>query len=301
MTVDYNELKKGGFLKQKQKDTFIVRFRSIAGNLTSEQLRKLAELADEYGRGYVHVTTRQGAEIPWVNIKDYNNMKKDIQDFGLTTGTCGPRIRTVVACPGSEVCHYGLMNSKESAIELDKVFFGRSVPMKTKIGVSGCPNSCAKPQENDIGFVGAIEPILDGEKCIACGLCEKVCPNKAISLAESKPVLDKSRCLLEGNCISSCPVDAWQEKRRGYLLYAGGKIGRKPRLGAVIGELIPEDGVTDAVEKVLQVFERLSQQGERIADTISRVGTETFKEEMNLVQFENNIVTAEAVRQSEAG
>lgn len=286
MSIDYDELKKGGFLKQKQKDTFIVRFRSLGGNLTSDQLRKLADFADIYGKGYVHVTTRQGAEIPWVNINDYNNMKKEIAEAGLNTGTCGPRIRTVVSCPGNEVCRYGLMNARATALELDKAFFGRQVPMKTKIGVSGCPNSCAKPQENDIGFAGAVEPMLDENKCIGCGLCQKVCPNKAISMEEGHPVIDKSLCLLEGNCIASCPVDAWQEKRKGYTLYAGGKIGRKPVFGQAVAQFIQEEDVVEAVNIVLTVFERLGQQGERIADTIARVGLEEFKSEFEKIRKE---------------
>lgn len=289
MSIDYDELKKGGFLKQKQKDTFIVRFRSLAGNLTSDELRKLADFADIYGKGYVHVTTRQGAEIPWVNINEYNNMKKEIKEAGLNTGTCGPRIRTVVSCPGNEVCRFGQMNARATALKLDKAFFGRSVSMKTKIGVSGCPNSCAKPQENDIGFVGAVEPILDESKCIGCGLCQKVCPNKAISMKEGRPVLDKNLCLLEGNCIASCPVDAWQEKRKGYTLYAGGKIGRKPVLGQVVAQFIQEEDVVETVNTVLEVFERLAEKGERLADTIARVGLAEFKSEFEITRKEKQV------------
>jgi len=281
MTIDYNELKKGGFLRQKQKDNFIVRFRCLGGNLTAEQLRNIADLADKYGKGYVHVTTRQGAEIPWVHLDNYNEMKSEISQLGLTTGTCGPRIRTVVACPGSEICNFGLMNSRETALELDKEFFGREVPMKTKLAVSGCPNSCAKPQENDIGLVGAVEPVLDSEKCIGCGVCQKVCPNQAISMVDGNPVIDNAKCLYEGNCIASCPTDAWQETRRGYLLYAGGKIGRKPRLGQVIDKFIPAEQAVEAVKSVVKAFETLWQKGERIADTLDRVGVEAFQEEMH--------------------
>ncbi|MHB9094417.1 MAG: 4Fe-4S dicluster domain-containing protein [Eubacteriales bacterium] len=301
MTIDYNELKKGGFLKQRQKDNFIARFRSLAGNLTSEQLRQLADLADKYGKGYVHVTTRQGAEIPWVGINDYNNMKSEIKALGLNTGTSGPRIRTVVACPGREICQFGLMNSRETAIELDRAFFGREVSIKTKIAVSGCPNSCAKPQENDIGLAGAVEPVLCAEKCVGCGLCQRVCPNQAITMADGKPKIDKSKCLREGSCISSCPTDAWQENRRGYLLYAGGKIGRKPRLGQVVAEFIPENEVTEGVEKVLKAFAVLGQQGERIADTIARVGVRAFRDEMAWTSIESELCDGPAKSNTGSG
>lgn len=277
MSIDYNELKKGGFLRQKQKDLFIMRLRTRGGNMTAEQLRKVAELAEKYGRGYVHFTTRQGAEIPWVHVSQFDEMRQEILAAGLITGTCGPRIRTVVACPGNEICQFGLMNSRQMAGHLDEAFFGREVPMKTKIAVAGCPNSCAKPQENDIGFVGVVEPFLNEDKCMGCGLCARVCPGKAITMDGEKPVFDRSKCIFEGNCIASCPVDAWEEQRRGYDVYAGGKIGRFPALGLKVAEFVGDDEVIPTVERILKVFERYWQRGERIANTIRRIGPEKFK------------------------
>ena len=300
MTIDYDEYKKDGFLKQRQQDTYLVRFRSLAGNLTSDQLRQLADLADEYGRGYVHITTRQGAEIPWVDEKNCAELRRDISQKGLDTGASGPRIRTVVACPGIEVCRYGLMNSRAAALELDSAFFGRQVPIKTKISVTGCPNSCAKPQENDIGLAGAAEPLLDSDKCVGCGLCQKSCPNKAISLVEDKPVMEKARCLLCGRCISACPKEALAVKRSGYTLYAGGKIGRKPRLGQVVARFIPENEIVQAVESVLAAFETLAQKGERIADTLGRVGVRAFRTEMAVAKLETGQVEGQKA-ESEAG
>lgn len=280
MSIDYSEMKKHGFLQQRQKDTFIARYRGLAGNLTSQELRQLADLADKYGKGYVHLTTRQGMEIPWVALNTSVKMKEEAQALGLNTGASGPRIRTIVSCPGKEVCKFGLMDSRSTALILDNLIFGRSVPTKVKVAVSGCPNSCAKPQENDIGFKGIVEPVLDAAKCTGCGACEKVCPNAAITMVDDRPVVKKSGCLLDGKCISSCPADAWQAKRSGYMLYVGGKIGRKPKLGQAIAKFIHEEQAAEAVEAVLAAFETLGKPKERIADTISRVGVDVFKEEM---------------------
>lgn len=76
--TEYNikELKSGGLMKQKEKDIFSLRLRIIGGFVKSEQLIKLSEIANKFGEGYIHLTTRQGIEIPNVNIKDFETVKK---------------------------------------------------------------------------------------------------------------------------------------------------------------------------------------------------------------------------------
>ncbi|MDW7675625.1 MAG: 4Fe-4S binding protein [Bacillota bacterium] len=280
MKIDYNELKKGGFLKQIQKDYYIMRLRTKGGNMTTEQLKGVTKLADKYGKGYVHFTTRQGVEIPYVHINQYENIKKEISELGLLTGTCGPRIRSVIACPGNEVCGYGLINAREIGSHLDEVFFGREVGKKTKLAISGCPNSCTKPQENDFGFVGAVNPKFEEEKCISCGICAKVCPSKAITMVEGKPILDEKKCIHEGNCIASCPTDAWITEKKGIHVYVGGKIGRFPQLGQLMLQFVPEEQVVVVGEAIIAAFSKLGQDGERIANTVNRVGLDMFREEV---------------------
>nr|WP_092074652.1 hypothetical protein [Dendrosporobacter quercicolus] len=51
---------------------FAVRIRTIAGNMTSCQLRKVADLADQYGRGQVHIATRQSVELHLVEPVSVN-------------------------------------------------------------------------------------------------------------------------------------------------------------------------------------------------------------------------------------
>ena len=53
MAVDYATLKKGGFMRQKQKNNFSLRLRVVGGNLTAKQLAKIAEVSENYGDGYV--------------------------------------------------------------------------------------------------------------------------------------------------------------------------------------------------------------------------------------------------------
>ena len=50
--IDYAALKKGGFMRQKQKGYFSLRIQVVGGNLTSENIRAVADVADKYGKGY---------------------------------------------------------------------------------------------------------------------------------------------------------------------------------------------------------------------------------------------------------
>mgnify|MGYP001472993700 CR=1 FL=1 len=58
--VDYATLKKGGFMRQIQKDCFSLRLQTVGGALTTENLKKIAEVAETFGNGTVHLTSRQG-------------------------------------------------------------------------------------------------------------------------------------------------------------------------------------------------------------------------------------------------
>lgn len=75
--VDYKELKKGGFMRQVQKDHFSLRLRIVGGQIQAGQLQKVYEIAREYGQGDIHMTSRQSIEIPFIKLKDIDAVKKN--------------------------------------------------------------------------------------------------------------------------------------------------------------------------------------------------------------------------------
>ena len=75
-TIDYATLKKGGFMRQKQKNHFSLRLGVVGGTVTAEQLAAVIETAKTYGHGYVHLTSRQGIEIPFIQAKDVAAVKE---------------------------------------------------------------------------------------------------------------------------------------------------------------------------------------------------------------------------------
>lgn len=76
MAVDYATLKKGGFMRQKQKNNFSLRIRVVGGTLTAKQLAVVSEVAEIYGKGYVHLTSRQGVEIPFIKLEQIDEVKR---------------------------------------------------------------------------------------------------------------------------------------------------------------------------------------------------------------------------------
>lgn len=281
-TGNYLELKKGGFIKERSSDRFAVRLRIPVGILTTDQLAKLSEVAHQYSDGFVHITSRQGIEIPGVRFADLEAVKTALAPAGLAPGSCGPRIRNIMACPGAVSCSHAFLNARALGQAIDARFVGKDYSVKVKIAVSGCPNSCTTPQTNDIGFVGTVEPILNPDLCNGDGLCEAVCKEGAISMDDNDlPVLDTEKCINCGDCIAACPTEAWATGRQGYTVYVGGKVGRHPQLGAKFAEFVTDNESLDLIEKILAFLGKYGKSGERLGSVINRTGLEELRRYVN--------------------
>ncbi|MDR2501373.1 MAG: 4Fe-4S binding protein [Treponema sp.] len=280
---DYGTLKKGGFMRQVQKDRFSLRLRVTGGRFGSAQLRKVSEVAERFGQGYVHFTCRQGVEIPFIALEDIAAVKAALAEAGVSPGSCGPRVRTVTACQGSEVCPGGLINTSALAAEMDARYFGAELPHKFKIGVTGCPNNCLKAEENDLGVKGAVFPAWKAGECVFCGLCEGVCPARAILVDKTAETLSYAaeRCAFCGKCVKSCPASAWEGKK-GYLLFFGGSFGNEIKPGApLFPPFFEKPRLFKAADAAVAFYREQGKPGERFGKTIARVGRAVFAAAMN--------------------
>ena len=276
--TDYAALKKGGFMRQKQKDNFSLRLAVVGGTLTAENLRKIAEVAEKYGDGHVHLTSRQGVEIPFVKLQDIDEVKDSLAQGGCEPGVCGPRVRTVTACQGNEICPSGNIDTYHIAKELNDRYFGRELPHKFKLGVTGCQNNCLKAEENDVGIKGAAQVTWKEDACIQCGVCEKACREKAITLEDNQVKVDYSKCNFCGRCAKSCPTDAWDVKEA-YLLSFGGTFGNSISKGESLLPLITsEEQLFRVTDAAIQFFDDYGKAGERFKFTIDRVGKDHLYE-----------------------
>lgn len=147
-------LRDNGILVQKDKDHYIVKIAFTGGNATAEKLRSIAVLAEEFGTGEVHCTTRQGIDIHHIHKNNIFPLIERMKELDLPHASSGKRLRSVIACPGMQTCRFGLGDTQKLAQEIKAEFSSFSdLNCKVKLAVTGCPNGCAKPQENCIGIM----------------------------------------------------------------------------------------------------------------------------------------------------
>jgi dissimilatory sulfite reductase (desulfoviridin) alpha/beta subunit len=290
MVVDYKALKSGGFMRQVQKNNFSLRLKVVGGNLTAAQLQTVAEISKKYGDGRVHLTSRQGVEIPFIKLADIERVKAELEAGGVNTGVCGPRVRTVTACQGSEICPSGCVDTYPLALEISERYFGRELPHKFKFGVTGCVNNCLKAEENDIGVKGGYTVEWKKEACNFCGVCVKACREAAIvqcaaANGDSEMLLDESKCNNCGRCAKSCPADAWVGKP-GYVLSFGGTFGNLIAKGEQFLPIIRDrETLFRVADAALDFFDRHAKPGERFRLAVERTGWNTFKAEMEAAYY----------------
>lgn len=255
--IDFNTLKSGGLIKQRQRDKFTVRLRCPGGRVPLSKLEKIVQVAKKYTGEYVHLSFRQSIELTYVDYRNFKAIFEELGEASQKIASCGSRIRVPTACSGCEYNPNGLMDTQKMVKIVDEKFFAREMPHKFKISFSGCPIDCARTNENDLGFQGAVKPEWDEETCTGCRICSKACREGAIEsdAQTGKPIYYPEKCLYCADCIRACPTDSWQEKVKGWIVRVGGRHGRHPVSGHTIAEFISDDDVPKFIEAVTKWYE----------------------------------------------
>lgn len=266
-----------GFLQDKRyEDVFNVRVLTRNGRITTEEVRAIAQAADQFGSGKIAMTTRQTIEIQGVSYDKIEPLRAYLAQYGLETGGTGPKVRPVVSCKGT-TCQYGLIDTYGLSERIHEKFYVGyhhvALPHKFKIAVGGCPNNCVKPSLNDLGIIGQRVPAVDSEKCKGCKACKVLasCPVKAPTF-ENGVIRFAPDCNGCGRCMGKCPFDAISYTD-GYRVFIGGRWGKKTACGQPLGKLFTsEEEVLELVERAICLFRDEGIAGERFADTIARLG-----------------------------
>ena len=140
-TIDFNLLKSGGLIKQRQKDMFTVRLRCPGGRVPLSKLEKIVGVAKKYAGDYGHLACRQSIELPYVDYRNFKVIYEELGEADQKVASCGPRVRVPTACSGCEYNPNGLTDTQKMVRIVDGKFFGHELAHKFKISFSGCPNS----------------------------------------------------------------------------------------------------------------------------------------------------------------
>jgi ferredoxin-nitrite reductase len=159
---EYDLLKWFGLFHRKQTPgRFMMRLRVSNGALSTSQLRAIAGISGEFGRGVGDITTRQGIQLRWIEIENVPEIFERLHRVGLTTQQTGmDNFRNVVGCPMAGVLADETLDASPTVQALALSLMGRefsNLPRKFNIAVSGCPVDCTEANNHDIGFYPAIK------------------------------------------------------------------------------------------------------------------------------------------------
>src|SRR5579864_7296476 len=145
------------------------RIKIPAGGVNARQLETLAELAEEYSDGIVHVTTRQDFQLHYVHIEDTPTVMRRLAAAEITTReACGNSVRNVTACPYAGVCPDEMFDVTPYSRAMSKFLMGhpdcQNFGRKFKHAFSGCSqHACGLASMHDMGMV-AVTQIENGKE-----------------------------------------------------------------------------------------------------------------------------------------
>jgi sulfite reductase beta subunit-like hemoprotein len=154
---DFTRFRWYGLYQQRPNEGhFMLRIKVPSGDLSSAQLRTVADVARLYGRGITDITTRQNFQFHWLTIEDVPDILERFARVGISTsGACGDIPRNVTGCPVAGIDPSEVFDARPWVEAAHQMFLNNraysDLPRKFKTTIAGCPLHCSQPEINDIG------------------------------------------------------------------------------------------------------------------------------------------------------
>jgi len=150
-------LVRGTYGQRQAGDAQMLRVKIPQGALDAQQIEALADVAEQWSRGFAHVTTRQNVQFHFMRLQDVEKAQRRLAEAGLTTReACGNSVRNVTACPYAGVAADEVFDVTPYAEALTRHLLrhplSSTLPRKFKIGFEGCAEEHAFTSINDIGW-----------------------------------------------------------------------------------------------------------------------------------------------------
>ena len=149
-------------MPEKEAGLFTIRLKLTLGDVSADNLAKIAGIADELAQGLIRTTQLQDILISGVLRKNIEKVINASREFSIDV--ISNNRPTIVACTGAATCKLGLCLSRGLAEAIDKECQDRDITTNHNgsnpvIRISGCPNSCGNHYIADIGFEGRAKRI----------------------------------------------------------------------------------------------------------------------------------------------
>lgn len=141
-----------GAILQRDRKTYAIVPRTPIGLVSPAVLEAISSVVRKYNIPITKITSGQRLALVGLQRDEVDQVWHDLKmEVGQAMELC---VHYVQACPGNEVCKFGVRDSLGLGSELEKLYVGMDLPAKIKIGVSGCPFCCAESYVRDIGLIG---------------------------------------------------------------------------------------------------------------------------------------------------
>jgi anaerobic sulfite reductase subunit C len=297
--VDINTKKiiKNAYRVTKERGVTALRIRVPGGRLEVEYFDIIKSIAQKFGDGTVHITTRQGLEVPGIPMAQIPEVNEalapllagmegslGVEIADLRGGYPAAGTRNVSACIGNAVCPFACHNTTQMARKIERLIYPND--FHVKIAVTGCPNDCIKAHMQDIGVIGMVLPVYDAGRCMGCEACVKNCrkvASGALTMSNFKVKRDHARCLGCGECVLKCPTSAWTRGGEYFRLVIMGRTGKKnPRLARTFVRWVDETAVLKIIANMYGFIDKYIDRGlpkEHVGYIVDRAGLPVFREE----------------------
>lgn len=163
-----------GVYGQRQKGVQMIRIKLPYGKLKSNQLKRIADVSDEYSIGRLHITTRQDIQIHYVDLKRTPQLWAELERDKVTLReACGNTVRNVTASETAGIDVNEPFDVSPYADALFRFFLRNPICQemgrKFKVSFSGTEEDTGISYMHDLGFIAKIENQVHGFKVMIGG------------------------------------------------------------------------------------------------------------------------------------
>jgi ferredoxin-nitrite reductase len=150
----------GVFFRRQTPGRFMMRVRIPNGITNAAQIRAIAEISEQFGKGFIDITTRQQIQLRWFGIEDVPEIWRRLHGVGLVSLQTGmDNIRNIVGCPAAGLTPNELFDASAVAREFTEIFVGNkaytNLPRKFNVTITGCKENCTHAEAQDVALTPA--------------------------------------------------------------------------------------------------------------------------------------------------